>query len=340
MQLTPLRILSLILSVAGSLQGLSAKYGQDLVWPTPNTAYLERQSSETYLQATTSGRIESGEWGCSRNDGSKFHEGVDLKSIRKSQDGTATDPVAAIADGVVAHINRSVADSNYGLYIVISHQDLGLEWCSLYAHLSSISPEIRTGSRVKAGQTIGVIGNTSSSIQIPKANAHLHFEIALRLNSRFEIWYQQQGFDTPNEHGSWNGMNLQGINPFDFYDYFIENPEKPFYSFFLKEPVSYELLIFFEHRPDFLLRNPIFLRGKPAPNRGTWYNIGFTWYGLPIDWTAVDAERTDKRLNHEEIYIRNLRHEKPCRNWINETSKGLEPTNLLRNQIALLKAGN
>jgi len=332
-----LLLLPLLLCFA---QSLPAKYGTDLVWPTPNTAFLEKLDPEAYLQATTSGRIESGDWGCSRNDGNRFHEGVDLKAIRKSSDGAILDPIGAIADGVVAHVNRDASDSNYGNYVVISHNDRGLEWCSLYAHLSSVESKLKTGQKIKAGQKLGVMGNTSSSIQIPKTNSHLHFEIALRLNSKFDVWYRQQAFDTPNKHHSWNGMNLQGVNPFEFYNFFLDQPEQPFFAYFLKEPVSFEVLVHFDSRPDFLYRNPVFLRGKPAPEKGSWYHIGFTWYGLPVDWTPVNNNLTDKRLDPQQIYVRSLRHEKACRNWVNETPNGFQATNLLQKHIQLLKAGS
>ena len=322
---------------ATSLQG---KYGKELIWPTPNTAFLEKLDPATYLQATESGRIESGDWGCSRNNGSKFHEGVDLRSIYKGRKGEIKDPIGAISGGVIAHVNRDTSESNYGKYIVISHLDQGLEWCSLYAHLSSIESDLRPGMRIEAGHKLGIMGNTSSSIKIPRDSSHLHLEIALRMNSRFDIWYADQNFDTPNKHGSWNGMNLQGIDPFEFYNFFIDSPESPFYAYFLKEPVSFEVLVWFNSRPDFLLRNPIFLRGKTPPKGGSWYNIGFTWYGLPVDWTPIDKNRTDKRLQTNQIYVRDLKHEKPCRNWVNETSTGLEPTRLLQKQISLLTAGD
>lgn len=314
------------------------KYGRDLIWPTPNPAFLEHKEPEAYLQATASGRIESGDWGCSRNGGSKFHEGIDLKSIEKDPSGSVVDPVGAISCGVIAHVNRETSDSNYGKYVVVSHTDMGLEWFSLYAHMGSIAEDIHPGLHISAGHNLGVMGNSSSSIQIPKSRSHLHLEIGLRLNSKFNIWYSQQDFKTENAHGSWNGMNLQGVNPLDFYEYFIDAPDEPFYSYFLKEPVSFEVLVYFEHRPDFLYRNPIFLRGKAAPTTASWYRIGFTWYGLPVDWTPIESNRADKRLNPETIVISDLKYESSCRNWANETPEGFEPTLLLRKQISLLKA--
>ena len=49
-----------------------------LIWPTPNPAFQNGKPIEAYVQATVSGRVESGLFGCVRNGGSRFHEGLDL----------------------------------------------------------------------------------------------------------------------------------------------------------------------------------------------------------------------------------------------------------------------
>lgn len=315
-------------------------YGEDLFWPTPNPSYLENLPAETYLQATGSGRIESGNWGCTRNNGTKFHEGVDLKSIHRSLLGIPDDRVFSVADGVIAHVNRNTADSNYGQYVVISHNDNGLEWYSLYAHLRSIEKFIEPCKKIQGGQAIGIIGNTSSSILIPQNRSHLHFEIGLRASSLFDQWYFLQNYDSPNKHASWNGMNLLGINPFRFYDYFLDHPEAPFSSYFLAEPISFELLVYFNQFPDFLNRNPVFLKNNKISEQGGWFNIGFTWYGLPVDWTPITQNKVDIRYKKEQVYIRSLKHERSCRKWIVDSSGTLAPTSLLWRYLSILKSGD
>ena len=86
----------------------------------------------------------------------RFHYGVDLAMP------TGT-PVQAAFDGTVrvAKFNKS-----YGNLIVIRHPN-GLE--TYYAHLSKI--EVRSGQKVKAGEQIGLVGNTGRSF-----GSHLHFE--------------------------------------------------------------------------------------------------------------------------------------------------------------------
>ena len=76
-------------------------------------------------------------------------------------------PVLAAADGrvrLVAHLQ-----GGYGIHVVIEHED-GLE--TIYAHLSRASVSI--GAKVRAGQTIGLSGNSGRS-----TGPHLHFEVRL-----------------------------------------------------------------------------------------------------------------------------------------------------------------
>ena len=86
----------------------------------------------------------------------RFHYGIDLAMP------TGT-PIYSTFDGTirVAKWNKS-----YGNLIVIRH-DNGLE--TYYAHLSRI--QVKPGQEVKAGEQIGLAGNTGRSY-----GSHLHFE--------------------------------------------------------------------------------------------------------------------------------------------------------------------
>lgn len=91
----------------------------------------------------------------------RFHHGIDL-------DLTVGEPIYAVFDGVVriAKNNRR----GYGNYVLIRH-DNGLE--TLYGHLKTYF--VKPGDLVKAGQMIGLGGNTGRS-----TGPHLHFEIRYR----------------------------------------------------------------------------------------------------------------------------------------------------------------
>lgn len=89
------------------------------------------------------------------------HLGVDIKAERASV-------VKAAADGKVTYIKN---DPRFGLTIIIEHTN-GYE--SLYANLLT-TEFVSEGEEVKAGQTIGTVGE--SSIYEIVDESHLHFEI-------------------------------------------------------------------------------------------------------------------------------------------------------------------
>ena len=93
----------------------------------------------------------------------RFHYGLDLAM-------PTGEPIYAAFDGVVrfSKYNRS-----YGHLIVIRH-DNGLE--TYYAHLSK--RHVAPGTRVRAGEEIGLCGNTGRS-----RGSHLHFEIRYNGNA-------------------------------------------------------------------------------------------------------------------------------------------------------------
>lgn len=97
-----------------------------------------------------------------RTIGQGFHTGIDLE-------GRVGDPVKAAADGIVVAAGWGASgDAGYGNTILISH---GGGWTTMYAHLSAISKG--KGSRVRAGEVIGRVGDTGSYSQ----GSHLHFEL-------------------------------------------------------------------------------------------------------------------------------------------------------------------
>lgn len=78
--------------------------------------------------------------------------------------------VKAWKDGIVAQMNY-IGDSSYGRWAVLNHAD-GQN--SLYAHLSNFA-KMAVGDKVKAGQTVGYVGDLGNTGNPP--TSHLHFEI-------------------------------------------------------------------------------------------------------------------------------------------------------------------
>jgi len=103
--------------------------------------------------------------------------------------------------------------SNYGKYIVIRHNIDGIEIYSLYAHLSEIQSGLTVGKPVKAGEVIGTMGRTSNTSEtITKDRAHVHFELNVFINEGFSGWYKKNFPSQRNDHGIWNGQNLNGLD--------------------------------------------------------------------------------------------------------------------------------
>mgnify|MGYP003289811198 CR=1 FL=1 len=95
------------------------------------------------------------------------HLGIDIKADK-------TTVVKSSADGTVKSIKN---DPRYGLTVVIEHTN---GFTSIYSNLLT-AEFVVVGETVKAGQTIGTVGNTATFEILD--DAHLHFEIQKDGNS-------------------------------------------------------------------------------------------------------------------------------------------------------------
>lgn len=114
------------------------------------------------------------------SDGSRHHlrvhHGIDISNPVGTE-------IRAVADGVVAeagvgHYNEWESITSYGNAVSIEH-DVGYQGkklFTLYAHLSEVLVE--AGQRVKAGDIIGLVGQTGQA-----SGPHLHFEVRLERNA-------------------------------------------------------------------------------------------------------------------------------------------------------------
>jgi hypothetical protein len=199
------------LCLALSLVSLRAEI---FILPTPNRALLESGPSEKYLVGTTGKPWTSGGFGCVRSEGTKMHEGLDIRCTKRTKAGEPADPVFATAAGTVVYFSDKPGLSNYGRYIVLRHSIEGLEICTLYAHLSAIVDGLAVGKMVKQGEVIATMGRSTNTREgISKDRAHLHFEIDFALSDNFPAWHEKFEPGQRNDHGSWNGHNLAAIDP-------------------------------------------------------------------------------------------------------------------------------
>jgi len=279
-----------LLSTIGMLLLAAVMHAQriEIVWPTPSTTYLEGKPLSEFIQPTATGDPESGLFGCRRSSGRQFHEGLDLKPLRRDRRGEATDPVFAVMNGVVRHISRIPGNSNYGRYIVLEHPDVEPAIYTLYAHLAEIAPEVAVGGVVTRGQTLGVIGRSSSEQAIPRERAHLHFEMGVVLSNHFQSWYDWKKFGSRNQHGLYNGMNLLGFDPLEFFDAYRARRVDTFHEFFAHMQTAVRLRIATLRIPDFVQRYPSLLTQPLPANQlvGGW-EVRINEMGLPFSFTAL-----------------------------------------------------
>jgi len=262
-----------------------------LVWPTANPAFSQGEGMESFVQPTVSGEVLSGTFGAVRNNGTRFHEGLDLKPfLKRTRKGEATDPIYAAMDGVVAHVAKIAGRSSYGRYVVLIHDVDSVQVYTLYAHLSSIDEGLTQGMKIKAGTVIGVMGRSAAGYSISKDRAHLHFEIGLLMGDNFQAWYAKQKFSSPNYHGNYNGMNLTGFDPLAFYEAYRDGKVQSMATYIRSLPTAYVLRVTTANVPAFVLRNPALVKGAiPADGLVGW-DIAFTWYGMPKEWTPLQKE--------------------------------------------------
>jgi murein DD-endopeptidase MepM/ murein hydrolase activator NlpD len=269
------------------LAGVHPLAGEEIAWPTPQAGYLRGEGIERFLQPTRSGRLESALFGLVRNGGTRFHEGLDLRSFQRDRQGESTDAVYAVAAGEVTYVNAIAGNSSYGRYVVVEHDRFDVPVYSLYGHLRDIAGNIEPGVRVRAGSQLGRMGRTAAGYSIPRSRAHLHFEFGLRVSDHFQDWYDAQGYGSENTHGIWNGMNLIGADPLPFFATARAGKLNSMRDYLWSLPTAYTLKVATHRVPDFISRYPRLL-SRPVPVEGVaGWQIDFTWYGLPKRWTPL-----------------------------------------------------
>jgi murein DD-endopeptidase MepM/ murein hydrolase activator NlpD len=295
------RLIAFVLLLPAAIAA-PARNRLELVWPTPNKAWEEGRSIDAFIQPTASGEPLSGCFGCVRSNGFQFHEGIDIKPVTWDRRGEPADQVCAVLPGVVRYVNTRSGESNYGRYIVIEHTEATPAVCTLYAHLASVLPGIAPGAHVARGQVLAVMGHSASGYSIPRDRAHLHFEIVMMMTRDFQGWYNWKKFGSPNEHGLWNGMNLMGLDPLDFYNQWRDHRADNFQDYFDHLKAQVILRIATRKVPDFVLRYPSLLK-TPLPEGpiGGW-EIEFDWTGIPFAWRPLaPSEFMGQANNHLSI---------------------------------------
>jgi murein DD-endopeptidase MepM/ murein hydrolase activator NlpD len=138
----------LLFTLLGLLAVLPSTQAQNLLLPTDNRALFDQpdaffQFVDRDFEGAKTTPWEGGQFGFVRDPRrlgksiayARFHEGLDIKPLRRDAQGNPQDEVRAIADGLVAYVTAASNLSNYGRYIVVRHDWGQGSFYSLYAHL-------------------------------------------------------------------------------------------------------------------------------------------------------------------------------------------------------------
>jgi peptidoglycan LD-endopeptidase LytH len=304
-----------------------------LSWPTPNPSFAKGLGYHTFLQKTGPGKdFSSGSFGCVRNNGYKFHEGLDLFPIRTNGQGYAEDSVFAAMYGTVVHISHSATASAYGKYVVLEHDNFEPVLYTLYAHLAEISNSLKIGLKVKAAAPLGKMGN-SASFHIPLNRSHLHFEVGFRLSNQFNKWYNRQNFKTKNKHGNFNGYNLVGFDPIDFYSNYQKTSFSSPLQYVESLPIVTKVRVAASVTPFIVHQNKsLHSNIKNSLPLRSWV-CSFGPFGIPLLFEASNLQATQKIqvLSYNEQADSNS-----CRKLISKENGLLKPSNQLEVYLELI----
>jgi murein DD-endopeptidase MepM/ murein hydrolase activator NlpD len=328
------------LALAGFLSSAASLSAQTpFQFPTANHALYEVGAELKFLAPTSPDRSwTTGSFGCVRTDGWQMHEGLDIRSLQHDRRGEPTDPVLATADGTVMYVNPKAGLSNYGKYVVIRHVIEGLEIYSLYAHLSEVSTA--TGRTVRAGEVIATMGRTSNTSEhIGKERAHLHFELNVFVNDNFSAWFKKKLPGERNDHGLWNGQNLDGLDPRDIL-LAEHNPVKPFSLLtFLRSQTELCRVLVRATNFSYLKRYaPLVLKNPKAEKEGVaGYEIVFNYNGVVFALMPRAASEIKGTAKVQLLSVNEAEyHAHPCRKLVVQhgsrwqlTEKGLREVEML-----------
>lgn len=304
----------------------SAAGQQRIILPTSNDYLFRGEGEKFYMyvhrnfEGVKSKAWTAGKYGFVRNlkrtedgvIGTRFHEGIDIKPIKRDRSNNPLDEVKAIAAGTVAYANSISSRSNYGKYIVIEHLWKCGPIYSLYAHLSKVS--VKPGDHVTQGQAIGQMGYTGAGIN--RERSHLHLELNLMLCEKFTQWHKKYLSGT-NYHGMHNGMNMAGL---DIAGYFIAQKRDPSLTlprFVRTQPVYYKVTI-----PragaglEILKRYPWLSQESDQAQSPSW-EISFTASGFPV--SIVPSQRVASAARITSVVKCRSKHSYHTKGFVNGT---------------------
>ena len=289
----------------------------NLALPTENDALFKGGGPEFYqhivrdFKGVVSRPWQGGQYGFVRNPVetpagiifTRFHEGLDIRPVRRDPSGTPLDEVRAIAEGTVVHVNLVPGYSNYGKYVVIEHRWDGAPYYSLYGHLASVA--VQVGSKVLRGEELGILGFTGEGLD--QSRAHVHLELNLMLNRNFNSWHAEFFKSEPNRNGIYNGLNLAGLDVARLYLALRRRPSLGIPEFLAQEETFYRVLLPASANFELPKRYPWLLRGAEGESGASW-EVSFNRAGIPLRIAPAEQAVTAPVLSYVQKRSGDYRH--------------------------------
>ncbi|MGY8647623.1 MAG: M23 family metallopeptidase [Verrucomicrobiales bacterium] len=206
----------------------------------------------------------------------KFHEGLDIKPMKRDRNDRPLDIVRTISAGTVVYVNPNSGGSNYGKYIVVEHKWGSGPFYSLYAHLSETS--VTEGQHLLGGSTLGKMGYTGQGIT--RERSHLHLELNLLATENFDDWHEKV-LKGKNPHGLYNGMNLIGIDIASLFLAQKNNPDLTIPAFLSGATPYYKVTVPRIRALEIVDRYSWLKKGSHEKPSASW-EISFTDSGIPL----------------------------------------------------------
>ena len=279
----------------------------NLILPTENDAIFHGGGPDFYqyiirdFKGVTTRPWQGGQYGFVRNPVetsggllyTRFHEGLDIRPVRRDARGEPLDEVRAIAGGTVVHVNLVPGYSNYGKYVVVEHVWDGASYYSLYGHLASAT--VTRGAKVNRGEQLGLLGYTGDGLD--QARAHVHLELNLLLSRNFEPWHSTHFKSEPNRHGLYNGLNLTGLDIARLYLALRSRPGLSIPEFLEQEETFYKVTLPASPNFDLPKRYPWLLRNRGENTAAAW-KVSFNQAGVPLQVVAAETAVTAPTLSY------------------------------------------
>lgn len=340
--------ISIILLLSASCKPYDQKGGRELLaatearphfaFPTANVELLTTGGETNFFARTNLERPwQSGAFGCVRNNRTRLHEGIDILSQVRDTKNEPIDQVTASRKGEIVYVNKNIAASNYGKYVVLIHDADSLPVYTLYGHLRNIEEDLAVGYTVEAGEAIGVLGRTANTRdEIAQWRAHLHFEIGVQVNSKFDLWFSTWYKDSNNHHGNWSGLNLLGLDAAQILK-LSKSGQFSFKEYLMSLPALCRVTVF-QKNLDWIDRYPeLIVNSNKGGGGPTAWDLELNYNGIPVKITPRQGEVKNGGAKYQIIEVyEDVLAKHPCsglvfrkgQKWI-FTGKGKRLMNLL-----------